>query len=130
MDKLDELEGLYDQMTVLALQKQDLIDRVIPSEIKQALADIEAEFQEQESTLRAKIAALEECIKGDVLLLGQTVKNDRYMVVYNPGGKQVSVKDLLDLANQYERINPSVAGDLRSIITLKRPSTSIQVRKG
>ena len=92
--KLDHLANLQAQRDVLELEKQALIDQVIPPEIKARLEEIEAEFAGKRETVDANITALETEIREDVLRQRSTVKSTFLRVVYNPGRVTWNTKSL------------------------------------
>lgn len=71
------------QLEALRVKKQELIDGVITPEIKEKLADIDAEFDPVFENARARLDDVERTIKSAVADLGKTVKNDVFMAVYS-----------------------------------------------
>lgn len=82
---LEELSEYYAQLDVLALQKSDLLDTVMPPEIKQAIEDVNAEFADKESAVRENMADLEARVKQAVIDDGETVKGGVLQAVFNKG---------------------------------------------
>lgn len=82
-DKLDMLYGLQVQKEAKALDKQALLDAVIPPEIKARIAEIEAEFAD--NLLTDRISRLEAEIREEVLKLGASVKGHYISAGYNDG---------------------------------------------
>jgi len=83
--KLDQLANFQAQRDVLELQKQALIDQLIPPEVKARIEEIEAEFDGKSEAVDANIAALEAEIREEVLRCGASVKSTFLHVVYNSG---------------------------------------------
>ena len=83
--KLDALADLQSQKDVISLQKQAVIDSVLTPEIRQKLADIDAEFAGKSEFVDAEIARLTDSVKTEVLLNGATVKGNFLMAVYTKG---------------------------------------------
>lgn len=82
-EKLDKIAELKSAQNVREIEKQALIDQLIPQEIKAKIAEIEAEFSN--SDISEKIDALTEEVKGEVVSVGETVKGTYLMAVYNKG---------------------------------------------
>ena len=83
IEKLNLLAELKEQRTALDQHYEELRLALIPPEIQQALADVEAEKAGLVSGLDAKIGTLETEIKHDVLQRGETIKGDHLLAVYN-----------------------------------------------
>ena len=64
--------------------KEDWLKQ-IPTEVKEALDKIDAEFNERQAEVGKQISELEAEIKLDVINLGSTVKGEFLMAVYNKG---------------------------------------------
>ncbi len=102
--KLDQLANFQAQRDVLELEKQALIDQVIPPEIKARLEEIEAEFTGKRESVDANISALEAEIRDEVIRHGATVRGTFLRVVYNPGRVTWDTKKL----DAYARARPEV----------------------
>ena len=74
VNMLDRLAQLRAQVDLLELDKQQAIESVIPDEIREQIADIEAEFGEKLEALQENISELERSIKDAVKGLGKGVK--------------------------------------------------------
>lgn len=85
IDKLNQLDEFQAQKMILDLDKQAMIDKILTPEIKQAIADIEAEFAGKSEAVDENIEALTAEIKADVLAGGATVKGAHMMAVYAKG---------------------------------------------
>lgn len=82
VEKLNKLAEFYAQRDLLQAQKQEQLDKIYTPEIRQAVADIEAEFSQKAEAVTANIAALEAEIKADVLAAGKTIKGDYLQAVW------------------------------------------------
>ena len=83
VDKLGLLAAYRDDVEKLATEKKELIESVLPDEIKKQLADIDAEFNNRQTAVNMAIDSLESEIKLDVINLGKTVPGKFLMAVYN-----------------------------------------------
>lgn len=83
--KLDELANYQSQVDALALQKRELLESAMPAEVKQRMAEIEAEFAGKAETAQENIAALEAEIKEAVKADGKSVKGTLLHAVYAKG---------------------------------------------
>jgi hypothetical protein len=83
--KIDQLANFQAQRDVLELEKQSLIDQLIPPEIKARIEEIEAEFSGKREAVDEKITELESEIKEEVIRQGATVKGTFLRVVYHAG---------------------------------------------
>lgn len=66
----------------LMLEKQALIDTILTPEIKEQLAEVEAEFAPKVEALRAENEQLAAQIREQVLEFGTTVSGDFHQAVY------------------------------------------------
>lgn len=81
--KLDMLYGLRLQKESRELEKANLIESVIPEDVREKIAEIEAEFADTELT--DKITRLENEIREEVLNFGASVKGRYLMATYSKG---------------------------------------------
>lgn len=102
--KLDQLANYQAQRDVFDLQKQALINQVIPPEIKARIEEIETEFAGKREAVEANITALEAEIREEVLRQGATAKSTFLRVVYHPGRVTWDTKSL----DTYARGRPEV----------------------
>ena len=79
---LDILADYKSQLDLLDLQKREMIDGVLTPEIRQAMADIEAEFSGKADLVNARIAGVRLEIDRDVLQHGETVKGAHMMAIW------------------------------------------------
>jgi hypothetical protein len=85
-----DIETLLDGYTSVVMEvdsverkKREIIDSIIPPEVKQALAEVDEEFALVLSGLNEKMAMYESTIKTAVAEFGDTVRNDVFMAVYS-----------------------------------------------
>jgi hypothetical protein len=103
-EKIDQLANFQAQRDVLELQKKELIDQVLPPEVKARLEEIETEFAQRKEAVEANITTLEAEIKDDVLRHGQTVKGTFLRVEYHNGRVSWDNKAL----DAYARARPEI----------------------
>jgi hypothetical protein len=84
-EKLDLYADLLSAPDAIRLQKQALIDQVYTQEIKDRIAEIDAEFAPQLLAAEENAAALKAEIEAEVLAVGSTVKSSHLMAVWNKG---------------------------------------------
>jgi hypothetical protein len=104
--QIDQLANFQAQRDVLELEKQALIDQLIPPEIKARLEEIEAEFGDKRQAVDEKITELEGEIKEQVLRNGASVKGTFLRVVYHTGRITWDTKSL----DAYARARPEILG--------------------
>lgn len=102
--KLDQLADFQSQLDALNLQKQALIDGILTPEIKQKLADIEAEFSEKGQAANANRSTLEGEIKMAVKELGASVKGQFLHAVWVKGRVSWDDKGLAGYAAAHPEI--------------------------
>jgi hypothetical protein len=102
--KLDQLANFQAQRDVLELEKQSLIDQIIPPEIKARIEEIEAEFSGKREIVDANITALAAEIREDVLRQGASAKSTFLRVVYHTGRISWDTKSL----DAYARSRPEI----------------------
>ena len=91
---LDRLAEYQSQRDAANLEKQALIDEVYTPEIKQRIAEIEAEFSGKTETVNENIAALEAEIKQAVINHGASVKGSFFHAVFAKGRVSWDTKSL------------------------------------
>ena len=84
-EKLDKLAELRAAPDAIRLQKQALIDMVLTQEIRDALAEIDAEFAMPLLAAQTAATELEDEIKAEVLTAGVTIKGAHIMAVWAKG---------------------------------------------
>ena len=91
--KLDRIAELQLELGKRDAEKQALIDSILTKEIKDKIADIEAEYNNG-SVFATEIESLTNQVKQDVLSLGQTVKGSLLMAVWSKGRVSWDTKSL------------------------------------
>jgi hypothetical protein len=124
------LEELYAMRDMMAINKKAQIDQVIPEEVKQELEAINIEFAQKEDMLAERISELEADLKARAVASRETINGTFFDVRFTKGGYAASAKDVFNLANRWEKTNPEVAADIRSIVTVKASSASIRAKGG
>ena len=93
-EKLDLLAELQAQRTLIDLDKQKAVDSVLTESVKAKLAEIEAEYSTMYDGVDAKIAALTDLIKSDVITGGASVKGKYLHAVFTKGRVSWDTKKL------------------------------------
>lgn len=119
-DYLNEYSDNLAGIDLLNSNKQELIDSVLTPEIKEKLAEIDAEFAPKINELNARNQALIDTIKGEVLLTGQTLNGDFHQAVYMKGRVSYDTKAL----DGYASAHPEIAQFRKE----GAPSVSIRAR--
>lgn len=83
--KLNKIAELMAQADVLRLEKQKMLEEVVPKEVKDKIDEINAEFLDPEFAIQEKIVELEEQVKDEVTELGESVKSDHLHAVFTAG---------------------------------------------
>lgn len=105
-EKLNDLGTWYAQRDAIALDEQNAINTLYKlAGIKDALAEMEAEFAPKAEAISAKIAALEAEVKAEVLTAGATVKADSLQAVWSKGRVTYDSK----LLDGYAAAHPEIA---------------------
>ena len=81
--QIEEYSRLTAGISDIETQKQALIERVLTPEIKDLLAEIDAEFDPKIAELNQTKAILEAQIKAQVIIAGQTVKGSLHQFVFS-----------------------------------------------
>jgi hypothetical protein len=103
-EKIDQLANYQAQRDVFDLEKQALIDQLIPPEVKARIEEIEAEFGGKREVVDEKIIELENEIKDEVLRNGASAKGNFLRVVYHTGRVTWDTKSL----DAYARARPEI----------------------
>lgn len=104
IDKLNRLADFQAQRDYLNLQKQELIESVLPPEIKARIEEIEAEFSGRLEAVNANIEGLECDIKQDAVEEGATVQGQFLQAVWNRGRTSWDNVGL----ERYARMHPEI----------------------
>jgi hypothetical protein len=102
--KLDQLADLHNQQDRLSGDKQALVDQVLTPEVRERLAEIEAEFESKSEIAGVKIATLEAEIKAEVLAQRETVKGGKFQAVWNKGRQSWDDKGLTAYAESHPEV--------------------------
>lgn len=81
--QIEEYSRLTAGISDIEAQKQVLIERVLTPEIKDLLAEIDAEFDPKVADLKRTLSILEAQIKEQVIIAGQTVKGSLHQFVFS-----------------------------------------------
>lgn len=81
--KIEKYSDLTFGIDAVSQEKQALIDQVLTPEIKEKLAEIDAEFDPKADELSQQKSMLEADIKMEVLQAGQTVKGTFHSFVWS-----------------------------------------------
>lgn len=101
---LDDLANARSKRTEFELEKQRMIDEVMTDEIKQKLADIDAELQPQFDNVDSAIQVLENSAKALGVDFGKTVKATFLQAVYYKGRQSWDNKAL----DGYAKAHPEI----------------------
>ena len=119
--KLDQLAEFQSQRDVAMFEKQRLLDEVYSAEIKQRMAEIEAEFAGKTEAVNENIASLEAEIKQAIIAHGASVKGSVFHAVFTKGRVSWDTKSLEGYATAHPEL-----------LTFRKegePSVSIRVAK-
>jgi hypothetical protein len=103
-EKLERLVKLYAERDTLEMQKQALIDQVLPPEVKSRLNDIEVEFAQKAEAAAANIENLEGEVRADTLAHGESVRGAGIQAVWNKGRQSWDSKAL----SSYGEAHPEI----------------------
>lgn len=82
-EKIEKYSDLGVGVDLINQEKQALIDQVLTPEIKEKLAEIDAEFDPKTDELLQQKSMLEAAIKMEVLQAGQTIKGTYHSFVWS-----------------------------------------------
>ena len=109
VEMLDQLAEARARMLLIESDKKRMIDSVLTPEIRQQIADIEAEFAPQTQAVTEKASELESAIKQEVISDGQTAQGEflectfaKGRVSWDTKGLDEAIKVLPQLA-QYKK---------------------------
>lgn len=91
---LDRLADFEAQKDLLSMSKKKLVDEVMTPEIRERLAEIDAEFADQTEAVDDNIALLTQQIKKAVVAHGESVKSGVYHAVFVRGRVSWDTKKL------------------------------------
>ena len=112
---LDDLAKVEAQLDLLALTKTELYDSLLTDDIKQRMAEIDAEYDGKIAAAELNIAQLRHEIRQGILEHGATVKGEFLMATWNKGRESWDTKALKGYAAAHPDVlqlkktgNPSV----------------------
>lgn len=117
---LNEYSNNLAGIDLLNGNKQELIDKVIPPEIKARLDEIEAEFTPIFANINTRNQELIDMIKAEVVAAGETVSGEFHQAVYMKGRTSWDSKSL----EGYAAAHPEIL----QFKTIGSPSVSIKAR--
>ena len=117
---LNEYSNNLAGIDLLNGNKQELIDKVIPPEIKARLDEIEAEFTPVFANINTRNQELIDMIKAEVVAAGETVSGEFHQAVYMKGRTSWDSKSLEGFAAAHPEI--------LQFKTIGSPSVSIKAR--
>ena len=81
--QIEEYSRLSAGIDDIRAQKQALIERIMTPEIREQLAEVDAEFDPKVADLKRTLSILEAQIKEQVLIAGKTVKGSLHQFVFS-----------------------------------------------
>lgn len=105
IEKLDKLAEFMSQRDMIQIEKQKCLDMAMPSEVKQAITDINVEYAPKEAALAEQIDNLTAAVKADVIADGTSVKGNFLHAVFTSGRISWDTKGL----DGYAAAHPEVA---------------------
>lgn len=105
IEKLNQLAEMYARRDAERLAYEELRNKIIPQEIKEQLAEIDAEYAGSQEAVNNNIQALETEIKTEVASVGSSVKGDHIQAVYTKGRVSWDTKAL----DGYATAHPEIA---------------------
>lgn len=115
---IGQLEEFAAQQALLSLTKQEKRDELIPLEIRTQLAELDAEFVDQEQAVIDNMEALKAQIRDAVVLLGEKVQGDTFEAVYKHGSLRVNAEQLLGYSIEHPEV--------KAFFEMGKPSVAIQ----
>lgn len=85
IEKLNALAELKSALDVLAMERDEIEQKIIPPDVRAALKELDEEYAPKLSEAREKISSIEAEIKALVVAHGETVKGDYIQAVYVKG---------------------------------------------
>jgi hypothetical protein len=84
-DMIEKYADLVERLDMLTKNHTELRDKLIPDEVKLALADLDAEYNPMIETVQTELATIKAQIEQTVLEQGSTLKGSRFMATWNKG---------------------------------------------
>ena len=104
-EKLNKLAELIAERDYIALKKQELLEKAMPAEVKQAIADINLEFAPKEQAISEAIDNVTKDVKDDVIKCGESVKGDFLHAVFVSGRISWDTKGMEGYAVAHPEVN-------------------------
>lgn len=82
---LEELTDLMAHVDLLNFQERELIDKVIPEEIKEKIAEIKIEIGDRREALAGQIEELKRQVQDQVLKAGETISGGGIQAIHQKG---------------------------------------------
>lgn len=82
-EKIEKYSDFVFGIDAINQQKQELIDEILTPEIKEKIAEIDAEFNQKIDTINQEKQALESEIKQEVLAAGRSIKGTFHSFVWS-----------------------------------------------
>ena len=121
-NELNELAELRASIQKASEEQSVLVQSVIPQHVKERISEINAEYAPRIADATARAAVLESQIRLNVMGVGQTVRGERLMAVYNHARVTWETKSLEAMAKFVpEILDYRLEGN---------PSVTIRERKG
>lgn len=120
-EALDRYSDILIGLDLIRQEKEQLKEQVLTPEQKQALADIEAEFEPRSNALQQELEVLAESVKAYVLERGETLAGTYHQAVYTKGRVSWDTKVLTRIAEFIPEVELARSEG--------KPSVSIRARK-
>ena len=117
-EKIEKYSDLTFGIDAISQEKQALIDQVLTPEIKEKLAEIDAEFDPKVDKIAQQKSMLEAAIKQEILQAGRTIKGTYHSFVWSKPRVSWDTKAL----DGYAAAHPEIA----QFRTEGRPSVSVR----
>lgn len=117
--QIEEYSRLSAGIDDIRAQKQAIIERIMTPEIREQLAEVDAEFDPKIAELNMTLSILEAQIKEQVLISGQTIKGSIHQFVFSKPRVSWDTK----LLDGYAMAHPEI------LQFRKEGSPSVSVRK-
>lgn len=92
--KLRALGKLRERRSAISKEQRDMIAKLIPKDVQAEIAVLQIGWEHVMLLMDTKINDLTLSIKENVIPLGETVKGETVMAVYNPGRVSYDIKKL------------------------------------
>ena len=102
---LDQLADVEDGKVAIRLFVDEQKDKLIPAEVKQAIADLDSEVSPRLAAMDERIAELTEQIKQAVIAAGDSIKGGRKTAVFTKGRTSWDSRGLDGYAVAHPEIN-------------------------